>query len=92
MASWPDQRRLLLRIIKGQAMLVLWFLMTFWVGFACGQAYTNWQYGRAKKLFDNNLHVPEPDLVPLITKPDRWTEAEWQEFKNRDDRQKEPQQ
>jgi hypothetical protein len=72
-------------------MIILWFSMVFLAGFAGGQMYTNWHYRRAIKLFDNTPHVPEPDLVPLITKPDRWTEAEWQEFKNRDDRQKEAQ-
>jgi hypothetical protein len=69
-------------------MIFLWLLMTFWAGFLCGQWYTNRLFRRATKLFDNTPHVQELDLIPLILKPDRWTASEWQEFKTRDDRQK----
>jgi len=56
-------------------------LLTFCFGFALGSYY---QRRRGTKLRpDESPYVPEPDLVPLITKPDRWTESEWQEFKNR---------
>ena len=70
--------------------MILWVLMVFWAGFLCGQWYTNRLFRRTT-LAAHTQHIYEPDLVPLITKPDRWTEAESQEFITRDDRQKGPQ-
>jgi hypothetical protein len=54
-------------------------LITFFLGFVLG-SYN--QHRRAKKKAESEC-APPTHLVPLSLEPDKWTRAEWLEFKNR---------